>query len=284
MVDVRHITLQRVIVRMLYDSAFAKAVVLDPSKSLKGLGLDARHIAFLTESDPRVWRLDPHRRARSLEALLEEYPTASVALAHARRSVGSLDAFFSSQHFHRCIQNRGRLALAYGDYLIELAAGPNHEAICGLSRLEREIAAFRRREEATTLHAELQLSPQVSCVCVPEGTLEFYISVRTQLGASGLSAAQAITSNALHMPPAPRLGDEVMLLLEAHPDGTGPSISQLSAELGALLAEVNGGTTLRTFGVVAGSHGAEEGEVMEILDSLISDGLILRKIGISGTR
>ncbi len=83
-----HVAVQRVIVRMLYDAAFAERVYDDPGSALAGVDLTDAETAWLTASDPRAWRVDPLRRARTLKALLDEF-SVSGAETGRRSSIAS---------------------------------------------------------------------------------------------------------------------------------------------------------------------------------------------------
>ena len=272
-----HITLQRVIVRMLYDQAFARLVTTEPDAALVGLNLDARHISFLTTPDPRVWRLDPHRRARSLEALLDEYPVSAALLAHTTNMVSALDAFFSSDDFHQCIQHRQRLALAFGRYLTSVATKLGRQDIEGCAQLEFEIASFRRRlRPKLSPETELHLGSNVALAALPGGTLDAYAYVNGVLQTNNLAGAAAIIAPAISIEQQPTQEATVVVLLEGLTDGQGPGLSVLDDALANLLVHVSQGSSIQSFGHIARTNGAEHGEEADILKDLIEDGLIAR--------
>ena len=116
--------LHHVVVRMLYDGVFADLVFESPRRALEGVDLSEEEIAWILRTDRRAFRTDPHRRARSLTGLLEEYPTASALLVRlARRDppVAPLDDFFSSEEFHRGMQAGRSLAISFGEFLLRSA-------------------------------------------------------------------------------------------------------------------------------------------------------------------
>ena len=127
-----HAALHLVTVRMLYDHAFARAVFADAHAATAGLELTPREIDWLTAVDPRAYRTDAERRARSLSALLEEYPVScALTLRDGERPVDALprlDAFFSSPTFHDAIQGERSLGLAFGVFLAELETGDRRTA------------------------------------------------------------------------------------------------------------------------------------------------------------
>ncbi|TNF28290.1 MAG: hypothetical protein EP329_18100, partial [Deltaproteobacteria bacterium] len=136
-----HVALQRVVVRMLFDQAFADRVYADPAGAVAGLELSEAERGWLVAPDRRAYRVDPMRRHRSLRALIEEHPVSVAALAAGGVAVRGHDAFFSGERFHGAIQGRRSLAVAFGEHLEALARTPMQR---GVVALERAIAAARR--------------------------------------------------------------------------------------------------------------------------------------------
>ena len=79
--------LQQAIVRMMFDPAFAAAV--HGRRALPGLAEDER--ALLRGVDRRAFATDHFRRARAVQALVEEYPVSAAAIGLA-----AVDAFLSA--------------------------------------------------------------------------------------------------------------------------------------------------------------------------------------------
>ena len=73
------------------------------------------------EVDRRAYAVDPLRRARTLTALIEEFPVSVQHLVQQTGQPALLDAFFSSPHFHTCIQQRGSLAASFSAYVLSEA-------------------------------------------------------------------------------------------------------------------------------------------------------------------
>ena len=137
----KHHAAERMMVRMMYDPAFAERVQTDDAP-LRAAGLGEREMGWLRKIDRRAWRHDPARRRRTLRALVEEMKASSaIALAEKKR-VAFLEAFFESEPFHAAVQARGSLVAAYADYLLaaELATPQLPEVV----RLEAELARCRR--------------------------------------------------------------------------------------------------------------------------------------------
>ena len=65
--------LQRVVVRMLFDPQLLDAVYADPHTALADEDVSFQEKAWLVKADPRQWRADPHRQARSLQGLIRSF-------------------------------------------------------------------------------------------------------------------------------------------------------------------------------------------------------------------
>ena len=104
-------TLQRVVVRMLFDDAFVAALYSNPEETLANLDLSTSERAQLLAVDRRAWGYDSLRRRRTLRTLVEEFKISTTRVLAETRSLASLDSFFSSEHFHRSVQERGSISL-----------------------------------------------------------------------------------------------------------------------------------------------------------------------------
>ena len=103
-----HHAVQNALVRMLYDPAFAEAVQRAPETT----DLPAEIARTLADIDPRALRADPLRRRRTLGTLVQEFNLSTTICATEARSLGLLEAFFSSRSFHLSVEERTPLALA----------------------------------------------------------------------------------------------------------------------------------------------------------------------------
>jgi hypothetical protein len=234
-------------IRLLHDSTFAAALYTDRAATLAGLDLSATEIAWLTAPPPAAWRTDAARPARVRAALAEEFPaTVVLATAHAA-------GFLRAPEFHAAIQERGSLALAFGDYL---ARAPDPRARA-LARLERAVAAVRR---APTLAASppgrLRLAARAVVVVVPSGALALLDAVRAG-GAPG------------------RLGpDDSPVLVAGVPAGGDVTLEALEPALAALLVRAAEGCAREALLLEARRHGAPLGEDEAIVSGLVADGLL----------
>lgn len=243
-----HLALRRVMIRLLHDSAFAAEVYTDAERALGGVDLSATERGWLTMQPPAAWRTDAARPARVLAALGEEFPAAvTLATVHAA-------GFLRSPHFHGAIQERGSLALAFGEYL---GLAPDSRARA-LARLEWAIAAVRRataRSGAAPARG-LRLSAHAVVVRVPRGALALLDAVRT--GASGGA-----------------LGPGQEIVLVAGTPGGEVGLEALEPALAAVLERAADGCTREELLAEARRQGAEPGEDAEIVARLLADGLLV---------
>ena len=240
-----HLALQRVAVRMFYDPAFQAAVYRDSATALAGIDLSADERTWIAKPDPRAWRTDSGRRARSLVAMLQEYP-ASVAASEG--GIAALDGFFSSKAFHICVQDGGSLADAFGWWL-EKRGGLAGD----IAKLERAGAYLRRvRAPGLPRAGGVVKSAWIAMVGVPEGTL---------LAMKAATPAAAATGKA----------EENVLVVR---DAAGAiSMEVLPDALAALLAATP--CTRDELLAVARKLGADPGEDEEIVAGLLADGVLL---------
>jgi hypothetical protein len=155
-----HLAAQRAIVRMLFDERFAADARRDPARLLAGLPEPLRR--QLVAVDPRAFRLDRHRRKRALEVLCEEFPHSTRELA-----ASDLERFFASPGFHRCVEERGAMPLAFAQFLTPLVSDR------GLLAIETAIARARRWA-CVPLHlerGEIAAAPGVIALEAPAGAL-----------------------------------------------------------------------------------------------------------------
>ncbi|MEZ4266716.1 MAG: hypothetical protein R3F39_10085 [Myxococcota bacterium] len=266
-----HQALQRVLVRLLYDPAFAAAAFADPDAALAEVALTPAERGWLRDADPRPFRLDPMRRTRTLKALLDEYPASLALVLHAGSQ--DLDAFFSSPAFHDAIQTRQALAPIFGRWLAALSAP--HRRTAAVARLEAALSALRRPKTpgATSVPDHLALPERFALARLPEGTSALYAHVRAHLVALGPNPIEALyqTPPDLGRLPLPSPSATESLLLERLADGSF-DISELPDALADLLAAAP--ASREALQAIARAHGAEPPEDAEVLDDLLSDGLL----------
>ncbi|MFN7147137.1 MAG: hypothetical protein ACK4YP_25435, partial [Myxococcota bacterium] len=178
--------IQRFVVRMLWDPTLVERVYGGGAVD----GLDAAGRSLLTAVDRRAWDTDPYRRARTLQALIEEYPCSVAEIG-----VAGLESFFASPAFHAVIADRGSLAGAFGDWLAP-KTGP-------VVRIERAFVELRRGGPGASPRAgELARAPGVRPIEAPEGTLARWEATSAALAAPGAAGALARILAGYRAPPA----------------------------------------------------------------------------------
>ena len=263
--------LQRVAVRMLYDKPFLDSVYENAIAATADCDLTDEEREWLRAPDQRAWRVDPLRRSRSLAALVEEFAVSvAVFVRSAPGATARLDSFFSSEHFHRGMQEGASLARLFADWFAGQLPAPQHE----LLRLEASLARVRRERDAGRMSSvesgAVVLANAVEVLDLTEGTAAAFSAV---LGAlrQGSIAERALDRN-LDVPIfSPGAGREGVLVDGRSDD---PRLELLSVELAQVLAIVSKPTKMRDFVVEAARHGAEEDDCRSILASFAADGLV----------
>ncbi len=136
-----HQALHRVSVRMLFDPSFAERVHSGDEDLPE---LPARERDWLRRVDPRAWSVDHQRPLRTLRELSAEFKSSCAIAVGRTRSITTLSDFFRSPPFHRCVQQRGSLDVAFAAFLAGLELVPPD-----LLALEAAMARCRREHAAT---------------------------------------------------------------------------------------------------------------------------------------
>ncbi len=266
-----HTALQRVIVRMLYDPQFVTQIFNDPATALTNEHLSADERSWLVQSDRRAFRVDTLRRARTLTALVEEYPVSCHSWVGKSGNTDALDGFFSETRFHSCIQSRGSLALAFGDHLL----GPELIRRCpelrSFATLEQKMAGLRRTQPAEKTTNALCLVPKTAVISLPEGAVFNYQTILEQLTQhpEGLVAGALKTSTDMGL--VPTKGTEWLRIAMASETGN-ISLEILPDTLAELLAALP--LERAILEQQTSSLGATADEAREIITELIEDGVI----------
>ena len=270
-----HLATQRVIVRMLFDPAFAQAVYQDAEKTLEREDLTREEMSWLTQPDPRAYRVDPFRQSRSLHALLEEFP-CSGALISMEAEISSLLPFFSSPLFHGCIQNRGSLATTFGDYLLSRRhADPRIQPTI---ELEQAIVALRRQSQApvvTPSPGQVMLASGKTVISLPQGTLMLRSAVWTALMEENPDPVAALIGGPLSPEGLPDLDErnKELLLLEIG-EGENIHIEVLSDALFELLHMTRQPIGQQELIEKIEAMGMPRAEAEEVLQDISGDGLL----------
>lgn len=268
------IALQRVVVRMLHDPGFVEAVYADPVSALRGVDVTEEERTWLLRPDRRAYGIDSMRRHRGLTLGLEEYPVASVLVLRATGRIEALDAHFSSEAFHRSIQERGSLGVEFGRWLIAEAdrGAFGDPRVAPVARIETAIARLRRVAGAPRTGERWITSPRVVPLAVPAGSLAFYEEVRSRIDAAGKGPVATILDPAFEVP-ASNLGpgDEALLI----EDAGGVGIGIVSPELIALLCFASVPRSREELVLELGRLDVDAGDRASIIESLIDEGLLV---------
>jgi hypothetical protein len=250
---------QHALVCMHFDPEYAAAV--RGEASLPELGEREREL--LRSVDPRALATDELRRARAVQAILDEYPVTAALLG-----LDVVDQFFSSSAFRECVFERGSMALAFGRHYLD-----EYPRAQGVGAIETAMAIARRGSGSQTAApgpGELGRAPGVEPVVTRAGMLAFYQRVLRRLGPQPLRMLAEQRKPSLETPP--KRGRE-HLLIEAKPDGS-LAIGTASRELVELLRAAAPARARDELVRVAVSLGAEPHEAEELLDDLVGDGLL----------
>lgn len=270
--------LQRVVVRMLYDPAFVTQIFADPATALRDEDLTDQERRWLVEVDRRAYAVDPLRCARTIAALIEEFPVSVHHLVQQTGHAALLDAFFSSTYFHTCIQQRGSLAAAFSEYMLsdDLRRRSPGLGFAPVVQIETAIARLRRQRSSPEAMAPsvchlLRLAPTVVFMPAPVGMLAHYQTALDVLRSDtdGLVAAALKSSTLL----APQEAQEhEWLLIVWHQEHESATIELLPEALGHLLAATPAPRPALVTTICA--LGADVHEANEIIDDLVADGVL----------
>jgi hypothetical protein len=225
-----HLAAQRAVVRMLFDPAFAEAARRDPETVLSSLPAELRR--QLCAVDDRALRQDRLRRRRTLRTLSEEWKASTtLALAETRR-LAWLEQFFSSTPFHRAIEERGALSLAYGAFLAEAVVEGRltTPVLPPVLAIEGALAQARRaRPSPPPKDDRWRAAPGVIVVQTTQGAMAALQACERYLFEVGLMPAVALVDDAppLQLPPH----DATPLHLLTVPSGGAISLVTVDAEL-----------------------------------------------------
>jgi hypothetical protein len=278
-----HHTLQKLVVRMLWDEAFVAAVHAAPDQALKGLELTDTERAQLLAVDHRAWRHDALRRKRTLRTLAEEFKVSTTIILAETRSLASLEQFFSSAFFHQAVQQRGSLALSFSEFLLDGCRNGAWHApqITDIVRLEAAVAACRRtlaREGAyepaelpATIpqtisdRAHIRLAPGYGVASFQANVIEAIQTVEQYLFELSLMPAMALCDDAPRLPQLPAVEPKRKLYLLFSPGATGITLTHIDKPTWAVLGEAKRPTEIRSLLSRAAMTGVKAPQAQEIL-------------------
>ncbi len=205
--------LQAVMLRLTVDPAWGARVYAGAadarviSTSHGPYTLSAEDLALLRAVDPRAWTTDAYRRARLVQALVEEY-----ALTTAMVGIPSVDAFFGSEAFGTVLGHRGSMAESFGTWLVERMSGAARQVVA------LELAVVRARRPHRPPGVGYVTRCGVEGLVVSEGTLAAWQEGLRTLGASPL---ESVAQGMRWSPPALGKGEEALLIERKDGGGLG---------------------------------------------------------------
>ncbi len=236
-----HHTLQKLVVRMLFDEAFAGSVYTNADQALDGFDLTPVERDQLIGVDRRAWRHDALRKRRTLRTLAEEFKISTTIILAETRSLASLEAFFSSRSFHSAIQDRGSLGRGFADFLLDGCQRGAWQAaqIPDVVRLESVMAGCRRslaregkyeaKELPATINdrARLRLAPGHDVASFQGNVIKTIQHVERYLFELSLMPAMALCDDAPKLNGLPEVDAQQKVYFLFSPSATGISMTDL---------------------------------------------------------
>ncbi|MBK9314463.1 MAG: hypothetical protein IPM55_09505 [Acidobacteria bacterium] len=284
-----HHSLQKLVVRMLFDDAFASEVYSDTERALSGEELTGVERAQLLAVDRRAWRYDALRRKRTLRTLAEEYKVSTTIILSETRSLASLDRFFSSAFFHAAVRERGSLGMAFAEFLQDGFRRGEWKApqIADLVRLESAIADCRRTlaREGAYLPGEIsatisdrtriRLAPGFGIGSFEANIIKTIQHVEQYLFELSLMPAMALCDDAPRLTGLPDVEGRKKTRLMFSPGVIGISLSHIDKSTFLVLYETKRTSEIRGVLKRAADAGVKEVTAHEILAHSLETGALM---------
>jgi hypothetical protein len=281
-----HHTLQKLMVRMLFDEEFVEEVYDAPERALAGVDLTEAERRQLLGVDRRAWRHDPLRRRRTLRTLVEEYKVSTTIILAETRSLDSLERFFSSRFFHGSVEERGSMGLAFAEFLLDGYRSGAWKApqIPDIVRLEAAIAACRRTlAREGTLAGDLpatisdrtrvRLAPGCDVAGFQANVIATIQRVEQYLFELSLMPAMALCDDAPRLPALPEIDERKKVYLLFSPGAAGISITNLDKSDFLVLYETKREVEIRS--LLSGLAPARARQAQDILAEWLENGALM---------
>lgn len=229
-------TLQHLVVRMLFDPAFVNSVYQNPEQALADLNLSEQEKKQLLSIDPRAWNHDPLRRLRTMRTLVEEFKVSATLVLSETRRLSFLENFFSSKIFHKFIQDRKSMALAFAEYLSNAFAKGELTTpqLNDVLRLETLMARCRREltnkiripalPEKLNENLRVRLIPGADVGAFQANTVETIQAVEKYLFEVSLMPAMVLCDDAPRLENLPKVEQKKKVYLLCLPAANGVSL------------------------------------------------------------
>lgn len=282
-------TLQRVVVRMLFDERFVQAVYDQPDEALSGLDLSEQERRQLLATDRRAWRYDPLRRLRTLRTLVEEFKVSTTLVLAETRRLASLDGFFSSTQFHQSVQQRGSMGLAFSQFISDnLQQGLLKTAqLPDVLRLETTLARCRRDLDSARGLAikelparisdtlRVRLAPGVAVGSFQGNTIATIQHVEKYLFEASLMPAMALCDDAPRLGELPPIDTKNKIYLQFAPGASGITLVNIEKDEFLTLIEARAFLTIRQLFERSATSGVSRGRAQEIVSAALDDQLLI---------
>lgn len=284
-----HHTLQKLLVRMFFDERFVEKVYAEPEQMLTGFDLTEAERAQLLSVDSRAWRYDPLRKRRTLRTLVEEFKISTTILLAETRSLASLDRFFSSQHFHRSVQERGSMGRAFSEFLLDGCRSDQWKTpqIPDIARLEATMAGCRRalaregkyepRELPTNIsdRSRIRLAPGHDVGSFQANVIAAIQKVEQYLFELSLMPAMALCDDAPRLTDLPDVEMQKKVYLLFSPGAAGISITNLDKSSYLTLYETKRPVEIKSLLAKPGTAKANPSRPQAILSEWLENGALM---------
>lgn len=281
-----HHTLQKLMVRMLFDEAFVAAVHDAPQEALANFDLTNLECEQLLSVDKRAWRHDPLRRKRTLRTLVEEFKISTTIALAETRSIASLEQFFSSPFFHNSVQSRGSLGASFAEFLQDGCIREQWRApqLPDVIRLELALANCRRmlaRDGAYEAHGlpesigdneRVQLAPGFGVGSYQANVIATIQQVEQYLFEVSLMPAMALCDDAPRLPELPAVEPKRKTYLLFSPGATGISLTEIDKASYLVLYETRRPIEIKSLFSRTQVSGVNVGSAQEILSEWLEAG------------
>lgn len=281
-----HHTLQKLMVRMLFDEAFVAAVHAAPEQALANLELTATEREQLLSVDQRAWRHDALRRKRTLRTLVEEFKISTTIALAETRSIASLEQFFSSPFFHNAVQSRGSLGASFAEFLQDGCMREQWRApqLPDVIRLELALATCRRtlaRDGAYEVHElpesigdneRVQLAPGFGVGAYQANVIATIQQVEQYVFEVSLMPAMALCDDAPRLPELIAVEPKQKTYLLFSPGATGITLTEIDKASYLVLYETRRSSEIKSLLARAQVAGVNPRRAQEILSEWLEAG------------
>lgn len=283
-----HHVLQQLVVRLLFDDEFVRQLYQNTDETLAGLDLTPLERQQLLAVDRRAWGYDTLRRRRTLRTLVEEFKVSTTIILAETRALAALERFFATAHFHRVVQERGSLGLAFAEFLLEGCRLGHWQApqLPDIIRLETAIAGCRRAaaldagqpppalpEHFDELTA-VQLAPGYALGSYQANVIAAIQHVEKYLFELSLMPAMALCDDAPRLGDLPPLEAQKKVFLLFGPGAAGIALTELDRASYLVLYETRRPVTLKALTTRLGSGSASARRAPAILAEWLEQGAL----------